>query len=68
MSNPVEFYVEDMTCGHCERTIREALAEQLPGASVQIDLGSHRVQVDGDAARAEAALREAGYTPVLKAQ
>jgi copper chaperone len=65
MTNTSEFYVEDMTCGHCERTVREALAQHLPGADVSVDLGSHHVRVNGDAKTAEAAIRDAGYTPVL---
>jgi copper chaperone len=65
MANVSEFYVEDMTCGHCERAVREALAEQLPGASVSVDLAKHQVRVEGDASQADHAIREAGYTPVL---
>lgn len=57
------FTVPDMTCGHCERSIRTALAETLPGAAVTVDLESKRVSVEGDAAKAEEAIREAGYTP-----
>lgn len=64
MADVSEFYVEDMTCGHCERAVREALAENLPGAAVTVDLSSHRVRVEGDAEKAQAAIREAGYTPV----
>jgi copper chaperone len=58
------FKVEDMSCGHCEKTIREALQQALPGAAVAIDLPGHTVAVDGPAAKAEDAIREAGYTPV----
>jgi copper chaperone len=57
------FTVADMTCGHCEKTVRAALAEALPGAAVTIDLASHRVMVEGDGATAEEAIREAGYSP-----
>lgn len=57
------FNVPDMTCGHCERTVRGALSEALPAASVTVDLATHRVTVEGDAARAEEAIREAGYSP-----
>lgn len=60
------FIVEDMTCGHCEKAVTKALAEALPGAAVAIDLKTHEVAVEGDAAKAEEAIREAGYTPVLK--
>lgn len=65
MAESATFYVEDMTCGHCERSVREALAQHLPGAAVTVDLGTHRVEVEGNAQQAEAALRDAGYTPVL---
>ncbi|WP_313554999.1 heavy-metal-associated domain-containing protein [Agrobacterium cavarae] len=57
------FTVPDMTCGHCEKTIRNALNEALPGAEVSIDLSSHKVVVDGDADTAMAAMHEVGYTP-----
>ncbi len=58
------FQVDDMSCGHCEKTIRAALAEALPGAEVAIDLPGHVVAVQGSPAKAEEAIREAGYTPV----
>ncbi|MFO1148673.1 MAG: heavy-metal-associated domain-containing protein [Alsobacter sp.] len=58
------FKVEDMTCGHCEKTIRSALRDALPDATVAIDLPSHMVEVKGPPAVAEHAIREAGYTPV----
>lgn len=57
------FTVPDMTCGHCEKTIRRALAEALPGADIGIDLTTHRVTVTGDAATAEETMREVGYGP-----
>lgn len=57
------FNIPDMTCGHCEKTLRGALAEILPGAPVTVDLDAHRLSVEGDAAKAEDAIREAGYTP-----
>lgn len=57
------FTVSDMTCGHCEKTVRGALADVLPDAAVTIDLATHTVTVQGDAATAEDAIREAGYSP-----
>ena len=57
------FSVPDMTCGHCEKTVRAALAKELPDADVSIDLTAHRVTVEGDRAKAEDAIREAGYSP-----
>ncbi|WP_288429334.1 heavy-metal-associated domain-containing protein [uncultured Agrobacterium sp.] len=55
--------VPDMTCGHCEKTIRGALSEVLPGSEVSIDLSTHRVIVAGDADTAFAAMQEVGYSP-----
>ena len=60
-----KFKVRDMTCGHCENTIRSALAKNLPGAAVAINLEKHEVTVDADPAIAGAAIREAGYEPHL---
>lgn len=57
------FTVPDMTCAHCEKTIRGAVTEALPGADITIDLAAHSVTIDGDAAKAEEAMREAGYSP-----
>lgn len=57
------FTVPDMTCGHCEKTVRGALADALPDAAVAIDLTAQTVTVEGDAAKAEDAIREAGYSP-----
>ncbi|HEX5935735.1 MAG TPA: heavy-metal-associated domain-containing protein [Pseudorhizobium sp.] len=57
------FTVPDMTCGHCEKSVRSALDEVLPGALVTVDLGLKRVTVEGDATAAEEAIRHAGYTP-----
>lgn len=73
MGESVAFYVKDMTCGHCERTVREALAEHFPDAVVDIDLGSNMVVVtnvveEDEAKEAEAAIRDAGYNPVLMGQ
>jgi len=43
--------------------LRGALTEVLPDASVSIDLATHKLTVAGDAAAAEAAIRDAGYSP-----
>jgi len=43
--------------------VRGALADALPGAAVAIDLTVRTVTVEGDAAKAEEAIREAGYSP-----
>ena len=55
--------VNDMTCSHCVGTVRQALETALPGSPIDIDLERHRVSFSGDRDKAEAAIREAGYTP-----
>ena len=61
----IEFQVNDMTCNHCVGVITQTVASIAPMAKVEIDLPTHRVRIDGgDAAAIEAALRQAGYTPL----
>ncbi|SFZ81916.1 copper chaperone [Devosia enhydra] len=60
---PARFQVNDMTCGHCVGTVRNALAKALPDAAVDIDLEHHIVSVSGDARIARTAITDAGYTP-----
>jgi copper chaperone len=63
----ITFEVRDMTCGHCASTITKALKAADRDAKVQIDLATHRVQVEPASADAEEladAIKEAGYTPV----
>jgi copper chaperone len=63
----IAFDVNDMTCGHCVSTITQALKATDRDAKVQIDLATHRVQVEPVSADAEAlahAIKDAGYTPV----
>ncbi|QKH38642.1 heavy-metal-associated domain-containing protein [Achromobacter pestifer] len=61
----IEFQVADMTCGHCAKTITAAVNQAAPGATVTIDLPTHRVTVTGadDADKIEDAIRDAGYQP-----
>jgi copper chaperone len=65
----IEFQVIDMTCGHCAATITRAVAGIEPAAKVDIDLSTHRVRITAadeadQGQRFEAAIRDAGYTPV----
>jgi len=63
----IAFEVNDMTCGHCVSTITKALKGIDKSAKIQIDLASHRVQVEPVSADAEElaeAIKDAGYTPV----
>ncbi len=66
----IAFQVNDMTCGHCVSTITRALKAVDAGARVQVDLASHRVQIEpteADEAELSDAIKEAGYTPVAVA-
>lgn len=62
----IAFQVNDMTCGHCASTITKALKAADKDAKVQVDLATHRVQVESAAAADELAdaIKDAGYTPV----
>lgn len=58
-----ELKIEGMTCGHCRKSVQEAL-EQVEGAeNVQVDLEAGRAQVGGSAAAASliAAVEAEGY-------
>lgn len=62
----IAFEVNDMTCGHCISTITKALKAADKDAKVQIDLTTHRVQVESASADVEEladAIKDAGYTP-----
>ena len=61
----ISFDIPTMTCGHCVRTITEAVHAVDPAAQVQADLPTHRVNVETSAPREAlvAQLVEAGYTP-----
>lgn len=58
-----EFLVSDMTCNHCVQAITQAVQAAAPGASVNIDLSTHRVSIEAavDAALLKAAIAEEGY-------
>jgi copper chaperone len=61
----LEFLIPNMTCGHCARTVTEAVHAADPAALVQIDLPTHEVKVETDRTRDEvvARLTAAGYAP-----
>jgi copper chaperone len=63
----IAFEVNDMTCGHCASTITKAVKAADKDAKVQVDLARHRVEIEpseADAQALQAAIQEAGYTPV----
>ena len=60
------YRVDDMTCGHCVRSITRAVHAVDPEAQVRIELARQRVHIESKAAHPFAlsrAIREAGYTP-----
>ncbi|MEK8033139.1 heavy-metal-associated domain-containing protein [Ideonella sp. DXS29W] len=62
----IAFQVNDMSCGHCVGAITQAVKGVDPGARIEVDLASHRVQIEpagADGAALADAIREAGYTP-----
>lgn len=59
-----QFKVQDMTCGHCEKTITTAL--QKAGADFSVDLKAKTVEVRNLADEAVTELlKDLGYTPEL---
>jgi len=61
------FRVDDMSCGHCVRAIKQAVRALDADAAVDVDLSRHLVRVHAshlDAPVVRQALRQAGYSPV----
>lgn len=58
------FNVQGMTCGHCERSVTNAIKAIDPTAEVRIDRPQARVDVTSDQPRERLAeaIREEGYT------
>ncbi len=61
----IELHIPNMSCGHCVRTITEAVHASDPQAQVSTDLAQHlvRVQTHVSAEVLAAALTQAGYPP-----
>jgi copper chaperone len=60
----IELTLPDMTCGHCVKTVTRTAQRLDPAATVQTDLATHRVTIDGTGVAREAfeaALAEEGY-------
>jgi copper chaperone len=63
----IAFEVKDMTCGHCVSSVTQAVKRVDRAASVNIDLATHRVEIEPVVAGADQlreAIADAGYTPV----
>lgn len=65
--DPIVFKVEDMTCGHCVKTITNAVQAAFPNAQVSTDLSSHQVTVTGggDPQKVADIIKDEGYTPQI---
>lgn len=61
----MQFNIQEMSCGHCVKAVTEAVHTVDPRAIVDVDLDTHRVNVETTESRAAiaAALTEAGYPP-----
>ncbi|GAA3661179.1 heavy-metal-associated domain-containing protein [Microbacterium marinilacus] len=61
-----EFWVNGMTCEHCERAVTAELSAVSGIVDVQVDAASGRVQVTHETpleqAAVESAVQDAGYT------
>ncbi len=63
----IVFNVNDMTCGHCAGAVTKAVKSVEPDATVSVNLGTKRVEIEAakaDAQALKAAIADAGYTPV----
>jgi copper chaperone len=66
MSDSFAFTVPDMTCGHCVRSITDAVRAAYPAARVEVDLAAKRVSVAnaGDRSAVASVIAAEGYSPV----
>jgi copper chaperone len=49
------FQVQGMTCGHCEMSVKKAIARLDPEAKVEIDRSSGKVSVNSNKSREDIA-------------
>ena len=61
----IELTLPTMTCGHCVRTVTETVRKLDPAARLDIDLPSHKVQIESTRPVNDfrEALSEEGYAP-----
>lgn len=61
----ISIEVKDMTCGHCESTLRKAIAAVDAGATVKVDLSARRLDIESSVKASDLveAVRAAGYSP-----
>ena len=64
MSETITYTVPDMSCSHCEAAVTQELARVAGVESVDVDLSTKLVTIDGeplDDAALREAIAEAGY-------
>lgn len=64
MSETISYTVPDMSCGHCKQAVTEELTQVEGVESVDVDLETKLVVVQGEGledAALRAAIEEAGY-------
>jgi copper chaperone len=61
----MDLVLPDMSCGHCERTVTQAVKNVDPAARLHIDLARKQVHIESDqpAQLFKTALADAGYPP-----
>lgn len=62
----VTLFAPDMTCGHCEATVRRTLGRESAVASIDVDLSKHHIGLAFDPSATSVdhlceVLSEAGY-------
>ena len=64
-----ELKITGMTCGHCEKSVKDALEGVEGVREVQVDLASGQARVDGDVdpARLVTAVEAEGYRATQEA-
>ena len=60
----MKLHVENMTCGHCEKAIKQAIASEDQNAQVTVDLTTKQVDVETALSfeQVQSVLKEDGYT------
>ena len=60
----MKLHVENMTCGHCEKVIKQAIASADQNAQVVVDLTKKQVDVETALSfeQVQSVLKEDGYT------
>ncbi|CAB3724294.1 hypothetical protein LMG22037_05037 [Paraburkholderia phenoliruptrix] len=65
----MELQVQDMTCGHCSGAVTKAVKGVDAQAKVDIDLTIRTVRIESTHPAGDfvSAIREAGYSPAVRA-